>query len=77
MHIARDRAEREESPKLSSLHKQDAMTRYFMVLKPITQHPPTLRRISEAEGADIADINKIIKILIEIKKSTAEKYKNN
>ena len=77
MHITRDRAEREESPKLSSLRKQDTIIRYFIVLKPTTQYLPTLRRISEAEGADIAGMDEIIRIFIKMKKSAVEKHENN
>ena len=48
-----------------------------MILKPTTQHPLILRRISEAERADIAGMNKIIRILIEMRESAIKKQKNN
>jgi hypothetical protein len=44
-----------------------------VALKPITQHLPTLRRISEVEEADIADIDKIIRILMEMRESAVKK----
>jgi hypothetical protein len=75
--MARDRTERKESPKLSSLHKQDTTTRCFVILKPTTQHPPTSRRIPEAEGADMTGMDEIMRMLMKIKKSAAEKHKNN
>ena len=75
--MARDRAEREELLKLSSLYKQDTMTRCFMVLKPTTQHLSILRRIPEAEGADIAGMDEIMRMLIEMKESAAEECEDN
>ena len=53
------------------------MIRCFVALKLITQHLSTLRRIPEAEEADMAGMDEIIRMLIEMRESAVKEQEDN